>query len=95
MARNMDDWRESNEGTIWEDLDRIKRNWQGKVKDLRASNGKDLPTLRPGKTKEIATVDAQQELLSLVEGCSQEQSTVQQEKAQRTISSLSSHPPLS
>lgn len=58
--------RELNEGTIWKNLDRMKRNWQGKVKDRRASNKKAFPILRPGETKGIAAVRAQQEVLPFV-----------------------------
>lgn len=46
MARNRHDWREMNEGNFWKDLDRIKGNWQGQMKDLRASSGgKSFPPL--------------------------------------------------
>lgn len=44
----------------------MKRNWQGKVKDQRANNKKAFPTLRPGETKGIAAVGAQQEVSPFV-----------------------------
>lgn len=54
MARNRRDWKELNEGTTWKDLDGIKGNWQGQVKDLRASNrGKPFPPLGLKRQKEL------------------------------------------
>lgn len=68
----------------------MKRNWQGKVKDRRASNKKAFPTLRPGETKGIAAVGAQHEVLPFVATNNPQSSGESPENKQLSLPTLQS-----